>query len=58
MPYVRRLNIDLRTRNSSRLHDRRVNETDKESRQRLETNLIIIFQARSIMTPKLRIQFS
>ena len=37
-PPMRRQNIGRRTRNASQLHDRRVNETDEERRQRLEAN--------------------
>lgn len=55
---MRRRNIGRRTRNAREIHDRRVNATDEERRQRLEANRIRISQARSIMTPEQRIQSS
>lgn len=53
-----RRKIDGCTPNSSQIHDCRVNETDEERRQCLETNGIKKFQVRSIMTPEQRIQSS
>lgn len=58
MPPVRRRNIGRRSRNASEINGRRVNESDEERRQRVETSRIRMSQSRSIMTTEERIQSS
>lgn len=52
MPPVRRQNIGRRTRNESRVHNLRDNETEEELGQRLEAKRMRISQARSTTNPE------